>query len=296
MESVVTLNKGQLSASIKTHGAELSSLKLGDAEYLWQADARWWGRHAPVLFPIVGVIRDGRAMSAAGECRMGRHGIARDQEFEVTSSAEDSVTLRLEANDATREAFPYDFALEMSYSLEGASTLAQTFSVTNTGEVELPFCIGGHPAFNVPVPGDAPAFEDYALEFARPWTASTPIIVGALWDYGTQIPLLEDENRLQMSRSLFDHDTVVLEDVPESTVTLAGPEGHGVRLGFEGFDYLGIWSPFSADGEGAPMLAVEPWCGTATRTDEDDVFEHKQGLLVAAPGETVTKTFRITLL
>lgn len=296
MSSSIAINNGQLSATITTLGAELTSLALDGSEYLWQADGRWWGRHAPVLFPIVGIIRDNKAMTAAGECHMGRHGIARGQEFEVVESTGSSVVMRLEANDETREAFPYDFAIEMSYAIEGEATLAQTFSVTNTGKVELPFCVGGHPAFNVPVAGDGDAFEDYALEFSRPWTTSTPVINGGLWDYGTQIPLLNEESHLPLTRGLFDYDTVVLENVPNSTVTLTGPAGHGVRVDFDGFDYLGIWSPFSADGTGAPFLAIEPWCGTATRTDEDDIFEHKQGLLTAAPGETITKTFRITLL
>ncbi len=297
MADSTTITKGALSATVTHKGAQLTSLKLGELEYLWQADEKWWPRSAPVLFPIVGSLRDGFATSAAGECHMGRHGLARNFEHEVKSVSESSVTFTLSSSDQTRESYPYDFRLEMTYALEGEATLAQTFSVTNTGEVELPFFLGGHPAFNVPVTPNE-AFEDYALRFERPWTATTPVLsADGLQDYGNMITLVKDSDTLPLTHGLFDNDSFMLTDVPGSTLTMSGPAGHGVRVDFKGFPYIGVWSALpAADGSPTPFVALEPWCGCATRTDEDDVFEHKQGLLTAAPGETVEKTFRITLL
>ena len=131
-------------------GAQLTSLALDGAEYLWQGDPRWWNRQAPVLFPIVGSIRDNKATSAQGPISLGRHGLARNYAYRVTEQTADSVTLELTDAPETREVFPYAFRLSMTYALTGPATLKQTFRVENTGDVVLPFSVGGHPAVQRP--------------------------------------------------------------------------------------------------------------------------------------------------
>ena len=297
MANIATISKGRLEASVDAHGAQLRSLRLDGVEYLWQADERWWPRSAPVLFPIVGCLRDGFATCAQGECHMDRHGVARNYDHELLENGGDVLRWRLDSTLETRESYPYDWRLEMTYALEGDATLAQTYAVTNTGGVDLPFFLGGHPAFNVPVVAGE-RFEDYSLWCSRPWTATTAALTAdGLQDYASMRTLLEDGQRLPLNHELFAPGSFVLEGVPDSTVSMVGPTGHGVRVDFEGFDHIGVWSaPAAADGTPTPFVALEPWCGTATRTDEDDVLEHKQNLIVAAPGQTVTRTFKITLL
>ena len=188
----------------------------------------------------------------------------------------------------TRAKFPFDFCLRMTYRIVD-DALAQEFYVENTGSVTLPFVVGGHPAFNVPAPGDDADFSEYCLKFAKPWTYASPTISTetGLLDWGTRFTLLDNSDTLPLTHELFDVDTLTFENVPERTITLVGPAGHGMRVDFDGFDYLGVWSAAG----GAPFVALEPWCGTATRTDEDDVFEHKQGMMFLEPGESTTKTF-----
>lgn len=113
-----------------------------------------WGKHAPILFPIVGSLRNNTATSAAGTCEMARHGIARIVEHKIVGVSEDgsSVTYELTDTPESLKAFPFHFKLNMTYALTGDATLTQTFAVTNTGDVDLPFSVGGHPAFNVPAP------------------------------------------------------------------------------------------------------------------------------------------------
>ena len=302
MSDVITIENGDLTAQVKVKGAELASLKRGEDEYLWQADPHWWPRQAPVLFPIVGNLRNDKATSAAGPCAMGRHGVARINDFEVWSVGSGTVTMRLQSSDETLAAYPYPFVLDMTYTLEASTeggapdTLRQTFEVSNTGDQVMPFSVGGHPAFNVPAPGRTDAWEDYELVFSEPWTYASPGIAGGLWDYGIQIPIVDDADRMPLRRDLFVHDTVELEHVPGHTVTLASKEsGPVLRVDFDEFPYLGVWSAGCETGD-APFLAIEPWTGTATRTDEDDVFEHKQHTLFCEPGDTMTRSFTITLL
>ena len=276
-----TISSGGLEATIDSFGAQLVSLVLDGREYLWQGDGRWWSGQAPVLFPIVGVLRDGHAMSAQGSVSLRRHGLARDYEHALIGQTPTSLSYKLVSNEETLALYPYAFALRMGYALEDGA-LVQTFEVENTGDAEMPFVVGGHPAFNAPLPGCEGAFEDHVLSFAAPWNCTSPWMDAetGLIDSSKSLTLSEGSDVLPLSRGLFAHDTLVLEDVPGSVVTLEGPSGHGVELAFEGMKYLGIWSPGDA-----PFVAVEPWVGTATRLDEDDMFEHKANMQFAAPGE-----------
>ncbi len=294
MSDIVTIASGDLAARIDPAGAQLTSLAYGGVEYLWQADPRWWNRHAPVLFPIVGVLRNNEATSAQGPVKLARHGLARNYEHRIVEQRDDTVTFELTDTAETREVFPYAFKLNMSYTLTGPQTLKQAFRVENTGDVDLPFSVGGHPAFNVPVPGCDETWEDYELVFAEPWTYDSPTIAGpGLLTYDVVNPIVRDADRMPLTREAFRFDTIMLENVPGNTVTLRGrTSGHGVRVDFEGFPYLGVWA-----GEGdAPFVALEPWTGHATLDTEDDVLEHKRNITILAPGEVFERAFTVTVL
>lgn len=289
MGTLTTISSGNVSAQIDATGAQLMSLKLGEGEYLWQGDERFWPRRAPVLFPIVGVLRNGFATSAQGEVHLERHGIARLYDHVIVEQTPSSVTYELVSSDETRAAYPFDFRLNMTYAVDGEK-LVQTFSVTNTGEVDLPFTFGGHPAFNVPVPGcEGESFSDYELVFPEKWTAVVPTIdETGMHDFSSPHELFRDSDRMALSHELIERLlTVVFVDVPGSDVTLVGPSGHGVEVSFDGFGFLGVWTA-SSD---APFVAIEPWVGCATAYDESDVFEEKRGTIVLAPGETCEKSF-----
>lgn len=291
MGTLTTISSGALSAQVDATGAQLMSLRLGEGEYLWQGDERFWSRRAPVLFPIVGCLRGDFATSAQGEVHLKRHGVARLYDHKVVDQGPSSVTYEFASTDETRAAFPFDFRLNMTYAVDG-DKLSQTFSVTNTGTVDLPFTLGGHPAFNVPVPDEeGAAFSDYELVFPERWTARVPAIdEKGLQDFSNMTELFCDSDRMRLTHELIDELlTVVFVDVPGSSVKLVGPAGHGVELDFDGFGFLGVWTATSD----SPFVAIEPWVGCATAYDESDVFEEKRGTIVLAPGATCEKTFTI---
>ena len=289
MSELTTIRCGSVEATVDSAGAQLMSLRRDGAEYLWQGDPDFWPRRAPVLFPIVGCLRGNHATSAQGEVSLQRHGIARLYDHAVAERTESSVTYELCSTEETRAAYPFDFRLNMTYSVDG-ERLSQTFSVTNTGDVVMPFTLGGHPAFNVPAPCcEGESYEDYRLVFPERWTASVPRIdEGGLHDFGTMTELFRDSDTLPLSHELiYRLLTIVFVDVPGRSVRLEGPSGHGVEVDFDGFEYLGVWTA----GNNAPFVAIEPWVGCATAYDESDVFEEKRGTILLAPGETCEKTF-----
>ena len=291
MATLTSISDGNLSATIDAQGAQLMSLVREGGEYLWQGDERYWARRAPVLFPIVGCLRGDHATSAQGNVSLKRHGIARLYEHAVVAQTPSSVTYELRSSDETRAAYPFDYCLNMTYAVADGR-LTQTFKVTNTGDVDLPFTLGGHPAFNVPVPGEEGAsFSNYELVFPEAWTAEVPTIdQQGLHDFSHMNELFRDADRIQLTHELIDRLlTVVFVDVPGRSVKLLGPQGHGVEVDFDGFGYLGVWSATSD----APFVAIEPWVGCATAYDESDVFEEKRGTITLAPGETCERSFSI---
>ena len=296
MSEIISISNGSLTASIDTIGAQLMSLRKGESEYLWQGDSNWWPRRAPILFPIVGVLKDGKAESAEGTVSLARHGLARLNQFEVVKQSASSVTLQLKSTEETRKAYPYDFELRLIFSLSD-DTLTQTYEVTNPANVVLPFTLGAHPAFNIPIPGvEANSLDQYHLLFTHSWTSYGPSITDeGLCDYTTPQRLIVDSDTLPLSWELIDREkTITLEDVPDRRITLtanvdATSETHGIQMDFEGFDYLGIWSA----APGCPFVALEPWCGIADTVDTDGVFEHKPGIMCLEPEQSITKTLSV---
>ena len=312
MSEIISISSNSLTASIDTMGAQLMSLRKGESEYLWQGDSNWWPRRAPILFPIVGVLKDGKAKSAEGTISLARHGLARLNQFEVVEKSNSSVTLQLKSTAETRKSYPYNFELILIFSVTD-NTLTQTYEVTNPANVVLPFTLGAHPAFNIPVPGiESTSLDQYCLTFTRSWTSYGPSITDeGLCNYATPQRLIVNSDTLPLSWELIDREkTITLEDVPDRRITLTSNvtansiesdtedaitndvyETHGIQMDFEGFDYLGIWSA----APGCPFVALEPWCGIADTIDTDGIFEHKPGIISLEPEQSIAKTLSITV-
>ncbi|KRN02538.1 galactose mutarotase-like protein [Levilactobacillus senmaizukei DSM 21775 = NBRC 103853] len=258
---MLTLKNDYLTAQINPLGAEPTSIKDNETglEYLWQADAKYWGRHAPILFPIVGRLQDNEYRVADKTYKMTQHGFARDREFTTTEQSADRVVLRLTADTESRLLYPADFSLTMTYELVDHQ-LKVNATVTNPADTGLDFSFGAHPGFNIPF-GDATAdFTDYVVTVAPKQTYQRIPLVGPYSDSEHSLPI--DLSRpMGLTHDLFEHDAQILTLTnPETTVMLStAADDHGVALTTTA-PYLGIWSPYPKQ---APFVCLEPWWGLA---------------------------------
>src|SRR5689334_5654407 len=164
---MITLENDQLKVQVKNKGAELDSLysKETNLEYLWSGDAKIWNKKSPILFPIVGTLKQNTYYYNNKPYTLTRHGFARDMDFSISAQSVTSATLTLENNEATLLHFPFAFRLDVIYALE-ASSLYVTYKVTNPGSDNMYFSVGGHPAFRVPVDQHLD-YHDYYFEFEQ---------------------------------------------------------------------------------------------------------------------------------
>lgn len=287
-----TLSNETLNVTFKTKGGTLKSIRKDGLEYLWQGDPAYWSGQSPVLFPICGSLRNDTATIGSGKTtQMPRHGIIRKKEFTMEHQTSDEIVFSIRSSAETLEQYPFDFKVSEHFRLNG-STITVTYRVENTGTETMPFFIGGHPAFCCPIEPDE-KFEDYVVKFPQKETCSTPDPVPGtgLQDLTSRTPLLDDTDVLPLSYEDYSNDARVLDTLKSRSATLLSTKsGRGVRLDFPDFPYLLLWN-----NNRGRFLAMEPWGGLSTTTEEDDVFEHKAGCQFAAPGEAKEYTYQITV-
>ncbi|REE00574.1 aldose 1-epimerase family protein [Marinoscillum furvescens] len=261
-----------LTVSFKAKGAELTSIKKNGLEYLWQANPKFWGRHAPVLFPIVGkLVKD--AMKYRGKTyEMTQHGFARDMEFELDTHTGDEAVFSLKSSTETHKKYPFDFLLSISYRLEG-SGLRVTYTVENRGDQDMYFSIGGHPAFNCPLTADE-SRTDYWFEFNNAEQLTTHIIEGAHFTGETE-EVAAPDGKIAIRKDLFDRDALVFKNLHADRVSLCSPQKKWLTFHFGEFPYLGLWSK----NQESPFVCIEPWQGLADHELHNQQFDQKEGIV-----------------
>ena len=288
------VNSGNATLSVDLNGAQLSSWKIGELEYIWQRNADYWGGSAPILFPIVGELKgEGKTTIINGKpYHMDIHGFARYMEFSLLKTEGDTILMRLEANEETLKAYPFKFILETEYKLL-ENGFSHTFIVKNGGDEDMPFVIGAHPGFNLPL-FDGDSFDDYTLEFEKEEkNEAYRIDEEGLVDDSKFDSVLENGRFITLNHSLFDIGALIYQQMNSHSVKLYNKEGRGIKMDYPDFDYFGIWQMPQKE---APYLCLEPWTGMNDCYSEDGVYTHKRGIQYLKPGEEKRFTFTVTVL
>lgn len=284
-----TLTNGVITIGVRNVGAELTSLRSERTglEYLWQGDPAFWGKHAPVLFPIVGRLK-GDAYTYQGKTyHMNQHGLARTMRFELAEKKSDAISFRLRYDEETLERYPFKFELGIRYALED-DTLRVGYEVRNLDEEVMLFSIGAHPAFRCPLlPGED--YEDYSIVWDHDVRLRRHFIEDGLIDVRTE-PIMLGERELRLTRDMFDRGAIVLKDIGFQRVRLESRvTTHGVTMDMAGFPYFGIWAV-----PGADFVCLEPWKGVGDSVHASGQLIKKEGILPLKAGDTFRASYSIT--
>lgn len=281
-----------LSAAVKADGAELCSLRDAEgAEMLWQAHPIW-PRHAPVLFPIVGRLKNDTLRHQGKTYRLTQHGFARDRRFAWHARTATSCSLVLHDDGETRALYPFPFRFEVAFALNDDS-LEQTFTIENTGRGVLPASAGAHPAFIWPL-AEGAAKDAHVLVFSEPEPEPIRRLADGLIKPAPE-PSPVQANTLPLAASLFATDAIVFDRPASESVRFTAPGAESIEVSWDGFRQLGVWTRMSGADTCADFLCIEPWCGTASPQDFDGEFADKPGLMLIPPGEKRVLTMRIRL-
>lgn len=276
-----SLESDKIRIEIDSHGAELKSLvkKETGAEYMWCADAKYWGRTSPVLFPVVGNVSGKQYRTKGKTFDMGQHGFARDMEFTLESQTDNEIWFVLRSNEETLAKYPYEFVLKLGYRLDGAK-VEVLWHVENPSEEELPFAIGGHPAFYCPVTSGGKQSDCY-IQFDIAGSLKCSTIDGYL--VGDRVDTYElEDGMLRIDEHLFDNDALIIEKQNIKKVSLCDPKKQAFLTIEMDAPLFGIWRP--AD-PGAPFICIEPWYGRSDRIGYAGELRDREYENVLAAGE-----------
>lgn len=284
----IIIENGLICATIETFGAELKSLRhLGTGlEYLWQGDPAVWPDSAPFLFPVVARQLGDRYTLNGQTYAMPMHGFAKDRAFQVVEQTPSSVTLVLAEDEETLGWYPFQFRLTTTFCLQEYHVVV-THRVENLNDQDMPFSIGEHPGFRVPML-EGEGLAQYFLEFSQDehvprWYLEDEIIAGSEFGISGKI--------IPITPTLFDRGALIFKGLQSNAITLRSHNhSHSVTMDLRGWDFLGIWAKPAAN-----YVCIEPWNGLASsKWSSQDIWE-KEGIRRLAPGAAESFTMDISI-
>jgi galactose mutarotase-like enzyme len=288
MNSVLSSN--QITVTVKSAGAEITSVRSNEGiEFIWQANEKVWPRHAPVLFPIVGKLKNNRYTFGNHEFELPQHGFARDLDFIQISGNSSHCEYSLFSSKNTLLLYPFNFGFYIRYELKG-NQLEIKYKVHNTDKKSIRFSVGAHPGFRCPIT-DGENFSDYFLEFESHHPVITELNGGLRSEVKSRLSL--QGKKLHLTNDLFDKDALVFEGRQINKISLRSNKSpHGVKIECKGWPYFGIWSKKGS----AEFVCLEPWFGIADHENASGLLNEKEGMISLSPDATFECSFCMEFL
>ena len=270
------------------HGGELIGFKLNGIEKIHQGEdcldengKVYWKRHSPVLFPIVGKLKRNQSIINGKTYEIFQHGFARDLDFEPVTKLDNFHSYVLKSNKTTKSRYPFDFELYTTYRLD-QNKITTIYKVINTDKVNMPFCIGGHPAFKI----DSEKLKngDYYLEFEEDedkihFLYLVDGLIGT--EYAKNIMM--GKRVINLNKNTFSNDAIIMKGITSKRISLIDRtiEKKLLTMEFSEFPYLAIWSK-----AGAPFICIEPWCGVSDSIKSTGIFAEKTNIILLRPNQS----------
>lgn len=289
---IYTLENSTIKITTSPFGGELHNLtsKIDGTEFLWNGDNEYWKYHAPILFPIVGKVKNNTYRVEDENYSLPQHGLARVSEFNMIKKTDNSITFSLFYSDKTLEVYPYKFELQIRYDLI-QNGVKINYKVINKDSKEIFFSIGAHPAFMCPIMPEE-KMNDYYFEFNEKETSSLLTLNAEGYFSHKRVPYLNNENIIALSKEVFKNDALVFDNLKSNKIALKSKNNNkSLTMDFTGFPYIGLWSKPT----GAPFVCIEPWFGHSDFEDFSEEFKEKEGIQSLNINEEFNCSYEITI-
>lgn len=291
---IYTLQNKKLTIRIDSFGAELKSIKDNQSgrEYMWSGDKKYWGKTSPILFPFVGSLKNGEYSYRGEKYKIGRHGFAREMEFQFVSQDDCSIVFALEDNEETKKKYPFCFRLEIEYEINEKNVRVK-WRVMNKDNKTMYFSIGGHPAFACPM---TEGFKrtDCFIKFEGVDGISTTLLEmesGLITGESKKYPL--ESELLSIHETLFDHDALIIENHQTHQVSLCDENKKPyITVKFDA-PLFGVWSVPDSN---ASYVCIEPWYGRCDSKTFDGELQDRDWTNSIDVGEVFEKEYEICIL
>lgn len=294
MSDVVRIKYGSCSAVLRPLGAQIISFIAPDGrEVIWQGDPAIWADHSPILFPVIGTVKDGKVIIDGVSYPMSKHGFAINAMFETVDAGDSYAVFELTESEETLRQYPFAFCLRVMYELTETGFRCR-FTVFNRSDRPMPFCVGGHPGFIVPMEQGA-AFENYRLIFPDDKRAKNLLCPGGGLVSDSEELTFGPGGEVDLRHEIFDEkDTLLLSELRSRSVRLIHrSNGRGLRMSWDGMEALAVWTMPHNHGD---YICLEPWHGLPGMAEESGVFAEKRYATVLRPGECYRCGFEVELI
>lgn len=288
-----TVSDSHFEVSITEVGAELCSFKSNKTgiEYIWQGNPSIWGSHAPVLFPIIGCLKDNYCSFNGEKYNISKHGIIRNNEdLTIVKKDKNSIEIQLINSEKTKKSYPFQFDFRIKFILV-QNKLTIEHSVTNLDyQNPLYFSLGGHPAFNCPFEKNSD-YTDYFLSFEHSETLARWEVTNDGLIKATPKPFLVNQDTISLTHQLFEEDALIFKNPKSNKIELKNNSStNSICVEFSDFSYLGIWAKPNGD-----FVCIEPWLGISDSENSNHLLIEKEGIITLAPSKTFKASYSITI-
>ncbi|CAL67121.1 aldose 1-epimerase [Christiangramia forsetii KT0803] len=287
-----TIENEFLKITVKETGAELCSIlnKENHKEYIWQANPEIWGSHAPNLFPVIGVLQNGKYHFENKEYEMPKHGFIRHNEnIRLKEKSENQLVFELLYSDETLKMYPFKFDFKIAFTLNKKS-LEVNHHIINLDEKPIYFSLGGHPALNIQL-FENEKIEDYSLVFDQEMDLSTYLLNDQGLVTSRTKGILDNEHQIRLTEDIFNKDALIFKNIKSKKVDLVSAKcGKILSVKYEDFKNLGIWAK-----PGAPYVCIEPWLGIADIEGTDQNLTNKEGIIELTTADEFNAGYTISI-
>lgn len=247
---MVTIENKYLLVKINEFGAELTSIfdKDLNQELLYQKTSNWQ-RQAPVLFPIVGKLKDDSYLYKGYKYQLSQHGFARDREFLLVELAPKKAIFELVYDENTYQLYPFKFKLVIEYKLKKRK-LEVVYRVFNLDDYQMLYSVGGHPAFVVDNYDSSHVVIKPRKKTERYFLDGSYLLNSS--DQFDEVISIEGNSQLK--------DTYIFSNLKKAKLEL---KQYSIQIASKKMPMFGIW----ASDLDCHFVCLEPWWGVCDKSN-----------------------------